>query len=54
MLLSTIVEQSDLLAEALAAEVKVQVDEDRLVKSDTRDAAGAAVAKPAAMLANSR
>lgn len=48
------VEQSDLLAEALAASVNVQVEEDLLVKSETREGAGAAAARLAAAVASSR
>jgi hypothetical protein len=42
------VEQELLLSEALAAEVKVQVDEDFLTNSETREGAGAAATRLAA------
>lgn len=47
-------EQSDLLAEALAASVKVQVEEDLLVKSEAREGAGAAAARLAAAVTSKR
>lgn len=47
------VEQELLLSEALAASVKVHVDEDLWTRSETREAAGAAAARPAARPAQS-
>lgn len=51
MPLSTMVEQEDLLALALAAEVNVQVEDDFFVRSETREGAGAAETRPAARVA---
>lgn len=54
MSFSTMVLQEDLLALALAAEVNVQVADDFLVRSETRDGVGAAETRPAARVAKSK
>lgn len=54
MLFRTMVEQEDLLALALAAEVKVQVEDDFLVRSETREGVGAADTRPVARVAQTK
>lgn len=54
VLLKTMVEQEDLLALALAAEVKVQVEDDFLVRSETRKGVRAADTRPAARVAHTK
>lgn len=54
MSLRTMVEQEDLLALTLAAEAKVQVEDDFLVRSEIRERVGAADTRPADRVAQTK